>query len=249
MKIMEKLRARLGRGSFQPTILNLVGSPDYIIRRGLYLAIKVLAPTITGNVLDFGCGSKPYESLFSEAASYIGVDLEATGHDHSNSKIDVLYDGKVLPFKDGQFDAVVSFEVLEHVFNLSEVMREINRVTTDSGYLLISVPFAWLEHEIPYDFARYTSFGITHIVKQAGYEIIEIRKTTTYLLAVFQIFLAYLTQAIQLPRVLRPLRQLCIVFPCTVAAYAFDAALPKRHEYFCNTVLLARKVASKPAEW
>jgi len=103
---------------------------------------------------------KTLRVALSEAASYIGVDLEATGHDHSNSKIDVLYDGKVLPFKDGQFDAVVSFEVLEHVFNLSEVMREINRVTTDSGYLLISVPFAWLEHEIPYDFARYTSFGI-----------------------------------------------------------------------------------------
>src|ERR1039458_5731639 len=58
MKIIEKLRTRLGRDSFQPTILNLVASPDYIIRRGLYLAIKELATSISGNVLDFGCGSK-----------------------------------------------------------------------------------------------------------------------------------------------------------------------------------------------
>jgi len=246
MKMIEKLRARLGRESFQPTIFNLVASPDYIIRRGLYLAIKDLASQISGNVLDFGCGSKPYQSLFSKATSYLGVDLDATGHNHSDSKIDVFYDGKVLPFPDGQFDAVVSFEVFEHVFNLPDVLMEINRVTRDSGDLLISLPFAWLEHETPYDFARYTSFGITHILSEAGYEVIQLRKTTTYLLTVFQMSIAYLTQTIRLPWVLRPLRQLCIIFPFTLAAYALNAVLPKRYEYFCNTVVLARKVSSQP---
>ena len=106
-----------------------------------------------------GCGSKPYENLFVHADKYIGCDVEVSGHNHSDSKIDYFFDGKKLPFSDGTFDAVVSFEVFEHVFNLPEILTEINRVTKEKGTLLISIPFAYGEHEIPYDFARYTSFG------------------------------------------------------------------------------------------
>ena len=241
MNLVEKLRARHRRELFQPGPLSLVTSPVYIIRRALYCAVKSLAPRVSGNVLDFGCGSKPYEKLFKDATSYVGVDMETTGHDHRDSKVDVYYDGKDLPFPDGQFDAVVSFEVFEHVFNLPEVLKEINRVTTDSGHLLISIPFAWGEHEEPYDFARYSSFGIAHILNQAGYEILESRKTTTFILAVFQMLIACITQSTPQNRVLLRLRQFCIVFPCTLMAYTLNAVLPKRYEYFCNLVILARK--------
>lgn len=242
MTFWERIQVRRRRERFQPTSLSAVVSPVYIIRRGLFRAIKDLAPSISGDILDFGCGSKPYESLFSEATSYLGVDVEVTGHNHRDSRVDVFYDGKVLPFADAQFDAVVSFEVFEHVFNLPEVLREINRVTKSGGLLLISVPFAWNEHETPYDFARYTSFGISHILRSADYEIVEIRKTTTYLLTVFQMFIVYLMQIGPRSRVLRYLRQICILFPCTLIAYVVDALLPKRYEYYCNIVLLARKL-------
>jgi SAM-dependent methyltransferase len=238
-----KLRGRLGREIFRPSFLGALFHPSYIIRRGLYLTIRDLAPEISGDVLDFGCGSKPYASLFMQARSYIGVDLEKAGHDHSDSRIDVFYDGKVLPFADRQFNAVVSFEVFEHVFNLSEILVEIHRVTKDSGLLLISVPFAWEEHEIPYDFARYTSFGISHLLKQAGYEIVELRKTTTHVLAVFQLLIAYLSQGVPKFKLVAYLRQACIVFPCTMLALAADAILPKRYRYYCNTVLIARKIS------
>jgi SAM-dependent methyltransferase len=249
MSIVERLRARMRRESFHPTLLAALLRSDYIIRRGLFLAIKSLASNISGNVLDFGCGSKPYQDLFTQAHSYVGVDLEVTGHDHSESRIDVFYDGKALPFKDGQFDAVVSFEVFEHVFNLPAVLLEINRVTRYSGYLLISLPFCWQEHEQPYDFARYTSFGISHILTQAGYEVIEIRKTTTYVLATFQMLLAYLALITQRKKVPLYLQQIFITFPCTLMAYAVNAVFPKRYEFFCNTVVLARKVtAPTPAK-
>jgi 2-polyprenyl-3-methyl-5-hydroxy-6-metoxy-1,4-benzoquinol methylase len=169
--------------------------------------------------------------------------LAVTGHDHIDSKVDVFYDGKILPFDDGQFDAVVSFEVLEHVFNVHEILTEINRVTKHSGHLLISIPFAWGEHEAPYDFARYTSFGISHILNDAGYEVVETRKTNTFILAAFQMLIAYVIQSTPRSKVLLRLRQLCIVFPCTLMAYTLNAMLPKRDEYFSNLVILARKRA------
>jgi SAM-dependent methyltransferase len=247
MKLIERIRTRVQQESFQPTLLSSVFRPDFIIRRGLFLAIRELAPALSGNVLDFGCGSKPYESLFTGASSYTGVDIEDSGHDHCDSKIDVFYDGENLPFEDGHFDTVVSFEVFEHIFNLPKILLEINRVTASFGYLFISLPFAWKEHEEPYDFARYTSFGIAHILKQAGYEIVEMRKTTTYILSVFQMLAAGITQTYPRTWTLRVLRQICIIFPCVVVAYVLNAVVPKRYEYFCNIVVLARKQASRPA--
>jgi SAM-dependent methyltransferase len=244
LRIFEKLRARLRRELFQPSLLSVALGSDYIIRRALFCAIRSFAPSISGNVLDFGCGSKPYQALFSNATSYLGADLEITGHDHRDSKIDVFYDGRILPFAHGQFDAVVSFEVFEHVFDLQGILREINRVTRESGYLLISIPFAWPEHEIPYDFARYTSFGIGHLLKEAGYEVVAMKKTTSHVLAAAQIFIAYLRPSGHRGLFLRYLQQLFIIFPCTLIALALDAVLPKRYEYFCNAVLLAKKRAT-----
>lgn len=239
--LKETLRCRLAREDFQPSFLSIILRPVFIIRRALFHTIKELAPAITGDVLDFGCGSKPYESLFQGATSYTGVDLDVTGHDHRDSRIDVFYDGKVLPFPDGQFDAVVSFEVFEHVFNLQEVLNEIRRVTRKSGHLLLSIPFAWEEHEVPFDFARYTSFGITHLLTEAGYEIVQLKKTTTYTLAVFQMLIAWIVRDRLRFRFLRYCRQLFVVFPLTMAGLALNSILPKRDDFYCNAVVLAKK--------
>lgn len=237
----DRLQNRARRESFQPTLLSILVNPAYIIRRGLFLAIKDLAHSISGNVLDFGCGSKPYEALFSHATEYVGVDLEGTGHNHSDSRVDVFYDGRSLPFSDGQFDAVVSFEVFEHVFNLPEMVKEIHRVTKDSGKLLISIPFAWGEHEIPYDYARYTSFGISDLLEKCGYETIDVRKTTTFFCAVIQMLISYLTHIAPRNRLFRHAFQLFLIFPSTLAALCLDSMLPKRYEYYGNCVVLARK--------
>ena len=63
------------------------------------------------------------------------------------------------------------------MFNLPDLLMEINRVTKRDGYLLLSVPFAWAEHEIPYDFARYTSFALTHLLEKNGYRVLELHKS------------------------------------------------------------------------
>jgi SAM-dependent methyltransferase len=236
------LRDRLAREDFQPSFLSAILRPVFIIRRGLFNAIREFAPAIKGDVLDFGCGSKPYESLFREARSYIGVDLETAGHDHRDSKVDVFYNGKVLPFADGQFDAVVSFEVFEHVFNLREVLAEIHRVTSDSGHLLLSIPFAWEEHEIPFDFARYTSFGISHLLDEAGYEVVQLKKTTTYTLAVFQMLIAWIVCGKFRFKLLNYSRQLFLVFPLNLLGLALNAVVAKRNEFYCNIIVLAKKV-------
>lgn len=236
----------LRRESFLVTPLSIVFNPLYIIRRGLLKGISKVAQEVRGDVLDFGCGSKPYVSLFKGATSYVGVDIQTSGHNHKESKVDIFYDGKALPFADGHFDAVVCFEVFEHIFNIEEVLSEIRRVLKDGGQLVVSVPFAWEEHEVPYDFARYTSYGIAHVFQKSGFEIVELKKTTTYVLAMSQLFIAYLYQYV-LPtnRILGWPFRITIIFPLNLIALLLNSILPKRYEYFCNCVVHAIKGRSQ----
>jgi len=243
------LKKRLHMESFITTPLSIITNPMYIIRSGLYRTIKEFSTCIEGDILDFGCGSKPYQSLFQKAKSYIGVDIEVSGHDHKESKVDYFYDGKKLGFVDGSFDTVVCFEVFEHVFNIDEVLTEIHRVLKPNGQLFISIPFAWDEHETPYDFARYTSYGITHILNNNNFEIIRLKKTTTYILAIFQMLIAYLYQySLPKGRLLGRISQLLIIFPLNVIALLLNALLPKRYEYFCNAVVLAGRLDAQPTK-
>lgn len=119
--------------SFPEGVFAFFFNSRYIVRKNLYFHIKELAKCAEGDILDFGCGSKPYKELFSHCKSYVGCDIETSGHDHAKEKIDYYYDGKTLPFADGTFDWIFSSEVFEHVFNLDEILDELNRVLVHGG--------------------------------------------------------------------------------------------------------------------
>ena len=243
MGLLARIKSWIRKEQFDPTWLGPIVNPVYITRSGLNKNIKELALRIRGSILDFGCGSKAYEHLFRNATDYIGCDTRNSGHDHFDSKVDCYYDGRILPFANQKFDAVVSFEVFEHVFDLSASLKEINRVTKQDGFLLISIPFAWAEHEVPYDFARYTTYGISHLLENHGYQVVEIKKTSSYVLAIFQLLIAYLVQVTP-KNMLYYLFQMFLFFPLTLLAYLFDAILPAKNELFLGSVILARKVVS-----
>lgn len=222
---------------------SIITNPFYIIRRGLYRSIKELAHSVTGDILDFGCGSKPYESLFRNSKSYIGLDIEVSGHSHQDSKVDVFYDGKKIPFQKETFDGIVCFEVVEHVFNIDDVLSEMHRVLKPGGKLLLSAPFAWDEHEVPYDFARYTSFGLHHLLEKHQFEVIESTKTTSYLQTIGQMWIAYLSQHVSPKnRILGKLFQIVIIFPTTSLVLLFDRVFPKRFDYYSNNVVLSKRI-------
>ena len=159
-----KLREIKRRQKFITSCVSVFINPAFFVRRGLSRGIRRHAGAMKGVMLDFGCGSKPYRELFT-VDKYIGLDVVESGHEHVGESIDVFYDGKRIPFEDGFFDSVFSSEVFEHVFNLDEILIELNRVLKSGGTMLITVPFVWEEHEAPYDFARYTSFGIKYLLE------------------------------------------------------------------------------------
>jgi SAM-dependent methyltransferase len=196
-------------------------------------------------MMDFGCGQKPYRSLFS-VDDYVGVDFENPGHPHLNESIDVFYDGKTLPFLDGQFDSIFSSEVFEHVFNIDDILKELNRVLKINGLILITCPFAFCEHEVPNDFARYTSFALRHLFTKNGFEIEEQVKTGNSIEAIAQLRLIYLHLYIhskikKIP-VLRSLFRLTLYTAINIVALICSKILPAGKDLYISNVLLCRKI-------
>ena len=212
------------------------------MRRGIYKHILQHAPSVTGKVLDFGCGQKPCADLFQGASEIIGVDVAVSGHDHKDSSIDVFYNGAKLPFPDSVFDSVTSFEVFEHVFNLDEVLTELERVMVDGGFMLLTIPFAIGEHEQPFDHARYTSYGIADILKNHNFTIRCQQKIGSYPEALCQLLINYLLQTI-LPNnfVVRGLATLTIIAPLAGFSVLLGKMLPKDCTLYTNQIILAQK--------
>jgi SAM-dependent methyltransferase len=241
----QKIKQALRRQAHQPPRWAILVNPFYLIRRALFVKVRAIAPQLHGTILDFGCGSKPFENLFVNAASYTGLDIAVSGHSHADSKVDIFYDGRNIPFEDATLDNVVSFEVFEHVFNLEEMLVEIHHVLRPGGTLLASLPFCWDEHERPYDFARYTTFGIQHLLVRAGFEVDRIERTNGFNQAVAIVGLLYLyyisrTRA----KLLNHAVQLGLLFPATLLSAAICAVTPKIDTLFSGMVVVARRPAT-----
>lgn len=221
-----------------------IGHPLYLMRKSILKHINAYKHQLNGKMLDFGCGSKPYRSLF-HVEEYIGLDYENEGHPHLNEDIDVFYDGEHIPFPANSFDAVLATEVFEHVFNLDKTLTEINRVMKQGGKLLISCPFVWPEHETPYDFARYSSFGMKALLERNGFEVLSLDKTTGFAEALCQIWLVYMNTTFFgylkiIPGAGQVLRT-ALISVTNLFSLVLGKLLPLKSEWYLGLVVLAQK--------
>lgn len=228
------------KNQFDPGFIGIFTNPFYIARKGLLKNIILLGKKITGKTLDVGCGTKPYEKYFN-SNEYIGLEIESTIHQDYN-KADVFFRGTEFPFDNEEFDSVVTNQVLEHVFEPNLFLSEINRVLKNGGNFLLTVPFAWDEHEQPYDFARYSSFGLKYLLENAGFEIITNIKSENNIKAIFQLVNAYIYKISKKNRLVKIFSTFFIMSFVTFLGILFNLFLPSNNDFYLDNVILAKKV-------
>jgi SAM-dependent methyltransferase len=239
--MITSIKKLIHKQEFFPGFLGIFVNPFFFARRGLVKNISIVAPAINGRILDVGCGSKPYKSLFT-FTEYIGIDIENPGHDHTSEDIDFYYDGNTLPFEDASFDSVITNQVFEHVFNPTRFLSEITRVLRPGGKLLLTVPFVWDEHEQPFDFARYSSFGIKHSLQTHGFEVVEFRKSVQDLRVVFQLGILYIYKITRSNNVwVNRLLVLFLISPITITGLLLSAILPSNDDLYLDNIVVAKK--------
>lgn len=190
-----KFRAFIRRQSFFPDWFGVFINPFYFARSGLAKAMLSYAPSLVGDLLDVGCGTKPYKSIFN-ANKYIGLDIDSE-FTRTLASADCFYDGTIFPFVEETFDSILCNQVLEHVFNPDDFLTEIYRVMKPGAKLLLTVPFAWDEHEQPFDYARYSSYGLLALLKRNKLKVIKYKKLGGDCTVLFQLLNAYLYKVVQ----------------------------------------------------
>lgn len=234
------LREWWWRQQFAPGPMGLLLNPFFYARRGLLKAMHDLFPRLRGDVLDVGCGRKPYRT-FVPAGRYVGVDLD-TPELRKLGAADLFYDGGRIPVGDGQFDAVLCSQVLEHVFTPQGFLGELRRVLRPGGVLLLTTPFAWDEHSQPWDFARYSSFGLRHLLESAGFRVLEQRKTNADGRALAQLASAYLYKLVHgRSRTLNLASQLLLIAPLNLIGGILASIVPANPDFYLDNVVLAEK--------
>ncbi|MFZ0849873.1 MAG: class I SAM-dependent methyltransferase [Hyphomicrobiaceae bacterium] len=143
---------------------------DWLVLRDLRTAIASVLGSVArkgGVALDFGCGSKPYEQLFTTAGMrYVGADFG------NKAELGIDQMGR-LQAADRSSDLVVSFQVLEHVRDLGLYLSEAHRVLRAEGALMLSTHGTWLYHPHPEDHRRWTRGGLIVELSNYGFEVVE----------------------------------------------------------------------------
>lgn len=240
--IIERIKKVYTVELFNPRFWGIFMNPFYIIRKRLRKSILKYSQYMTGTMLDFGCGDRPYADIFKNVNS-LGLDTCFSVHDGVKESADVIYDGNKLPFKDESFDSAFSSEVFEHIFDIQEMLQEIKRVLKPGSHFLLTVPFVWDEHEVPYDCARYTLYGLENLLVQCGFEVVIKEKTGNYLDVIFQLWCAFLYQRV-FPdnRFLKLFLNIIFVMPTTVLCLLLTAIFRVDDSLYLNNVIVAKRV-------
>lgn len=160
--------------------------PDYFVKESIHHSLIVLLSQYgklfaDKKLLDYGCGSMPYKSLFNRCESYTGIDFHKhTQYVFGKSCPDIFFHDnyknsfKASNIKKESFDIFISIEVLEHHPEPEIFFSEANRILKKRGLLLLTVPFFWPLHEIPNDYQRLTEYKLKLLGEKNGFRALKV---------------------------------------------------------------------------
>ena len=186
-RLIEKFQ---GRRQQTGEFANLsVGTKNAQTRDTWIEAVLTALPAGT-RLLDAGAGEMQYKK-FCGHLDYVSQDLSA--YDGSGNEsglqtgtwdtrgIDIVSDICAMPVADASFDAVLCTEVLEHVTNPVDAVRELARVLKPGGKIILTAPFCSLTHFAPYHYSTgFNKYFYLHHLGELGFENIEIVENGNY---------------------------------------------------------------------
>lgn len=122
-------------------------------------------------VFDAGAGDGHWKNNIKKTVRYISMDLGVGDANVDYSHLDINGDLREIPLDDNSVDVIICIQVLEHLPEPWKVIKEFYRVLKPGGYIYASCPQGEPQHQVPYDFYRYTIFGLQSIFTTNGFSI------------------------------------------------------------------------------
>ncbi len=154
--------------------------------------------------LEVGCGTgfvlsgirKAYPDLTMTGAELLDAGLEFASQRVPDAEL-IQMDARAMPF-DQEFDLIGSFDVLEHINEDEQVLRQFNGALVDGGGLILTVPqhmWLWSQHDVDaHHCRRYSSAELAGKLQRNGFEIVFMSSFVSFLLPAF-----YLSRMIHAP--------------------------------------------------
>ena len=121
-----------------------------------------------GKVLDAGSGpNKKYQDILKKGSKYVTLDI------HPEFKPDIVGSVENIPVPDGDFDSVISVQVLGDLLRPELAIKEFRRIVKPGGMVLITEGFMNELHGEPRDFWRFTPYGLSGLMEENGFKVVK----------------------------------------------------------------------------
>lgn len=140
--------------------------------------IRLVSRSNKDKLLNVGCGTGGTIDMLEQYGTVDNVDIsdDAINFMKQNGykNITKVKDNK-LPYKDGTYDIVGAFDVLEHIDNQVGALKEWSRVLKKNGAIILTVPayqWLWSDHDVSlHHKRRYTTSRVAKAAKVAGLKL------------------------------------------------------------------------------
>ncbi len=146
---------------------------DNVLHQRLFFPYIETARQISGNVLEIGCGfGRGVETLSPHCQSFTGIDKNQALIKHLSEKWPQhRFLARHIPpltgLADNQFDAVVTFQVIEHIEDDAAFVKEIHRVLKKGGKAFITTPnIKWTLTRNPWHIREYTAIELRQLLNR-----------------------------------------------------------------------------------
>lgn len=163
---------------FGKTYSVIIRASKILSRKGLYPFLEKEFSKIKENneVLNIGSGGD-IGNLLEKYAKENNFKITTLDVDETRNP-DIKGDICTHDFHDEKFDAVVLSEVLEHIRTPHLAIGNIHDLLNEGGKLIITVPFILPIHDRPYDYYRFTRFGLEYLLRD--FEKVKIEERNSW---------------------------------------------------------------------
>lgn len=169
--------------------MTYIFQPDrYILQK----QVSLFSHYISGVCLDVGAGHYNRYGKFLNAKKIIRMDIAHT------DTVDLVGSVDKIPLSDEEVDSVICTQVFEHIKYPDKGALEIARVLKKGGYALVTVPQMNELHEEPYDYFRYTSYGLRRVFEDAGFTIVEMDQRGGFFATLMQMIIRYVSDSLKI---------------------------------------------------